>query len=94
MDFGIKIWIFLFRISFPIFLLIVCMNIIAIIGIDKVPVHKPQVIILVSLFIVWSIGYILQYIKSVRVIAWNLIGITTVASFIFYCMAYFYATYA
>ncbi len=69
------------------------MNIIAIIGIDKVPVHKTQVIIIVSLFIAWSIGYILQYIKSVRVIAWNLIGFTTVAGFIFYCIVYFFATY-
>lgn len=94
MDFGIKIWIFLFRMLFPIFLLVVCINIIASIGTDKVPLHKPQVIILVSLFIAWSIGYILQYIKSVRLIAWKLIGITTVASFIFYCIAYFYATYA
>ncbi|PFA22611.1 MULTISPECIES: hypothetical protein [Bacillus cereus group] len=93
MNFGIRIWIFLFRTLFPIFLLIVCMNIIAIIGIDKVPVHKTQVIIIVSLFIAWSIGYILQYIKSVRVIAWNLIGFTTVAGFIFYCIVYFFATY-
>lgn len=93
MELGIKIWIFLFRTLFPIFLLSVCMNIIAIIGIDKVPVHKMQVIIIVSLFIVWSIGYILQYIKSVRVIAWKLIGFTTVAGFIFYCIVYFFATY-
>ncbi len=94
MELSIKIWIFLFRILFPIFLFIVCVNIIAIIGIDKVPVHKTQVIILISLYIAWLLGYILQYMKSVRVIAWKLIGFTMVAGFIYYCIVYFFANYA
>ncbi|MBO1581712.1 hypothetical protein [Bacillus sp. XF8] len=94
MGLGIKMGIFLFRILFPSFLFLVFINIISIIEIDKIPWYKLQVIVLVSVFVAFLTGYILQYYKSLRVMGWKLIGITTVVSFIFYFIAYLYASYA